>query len=80
MRSLHIFIFLLSVATAFAQPPNDDCLDAISIPSTDNYCSDLSEFSNVGATPDPVTPEAVNQCVSVNFDNGAKSSTLHRQL
>ncbi len=53
-----------------AQPSNDDCLDAINISSVDNFCSDLAAFSNAGATPDPTSNDAINQCVSLSFDNG----------
>lgn len=70
MRSLFVFIFLLSVTAAFAQPVNDECLDAINISSTDNFCSGPMAFSNMEATADAVSAQAVAQCVNINFDNG----------
>ena len=65
-----IFFILVGSLHLFAQPSNDDCIDAISIRSTDNFCSDPMQFNNVGATADPVTQEAVDACVSINFESG----------
>jgi hypothetical protein len=60
--------WLSTVQPVMAQVANDACTSAIPIPTTDNYCSQDAEFTNVGATPDP---EALNNgCISLQFANG----------
>lgn len=51
---------------AFAQPSNDDCSSSIFIPDVTNYCSGLTEYDNINATPDPVQPDLCLQ----NYQNG----------
>ncbi len=70
MRHILTCIFIFILTGLFGQPTNDNCVSAIAIPSVDNFCSGDMAFSNAGATPDPVTQEAINQCVSINFQNG----------
>ena len=62
MRSL-IYTAFLTVCTTilYAQPMNDDCLGAILIPTTTNYCSAPMEFSNVESTPDIIMPVSEGQ-------------------
>ena len=71
MKSILIIILSLTfLVLAQGQPSNDDCLDAIFIPSVDNYCSAEMAFNNVGATPDPSNAQAAAQCIGMSFDNG----------
>ena len=65
-----LFLSISSIAWAQTPPTNDDCLSAISIPDTDNYCSADMEFNNLEASPDPSSAEALAQCSSFNFSNG----------
>ena len=53
-------IFLGVSFAAFAQPSNDECATAITLPEVELYCSDDGEFTNEGATfrPDPFGYEA----------------------
>lgn len=72
--ALFIFLAFLSINLC-AQPPNDDCLDAILIPSTNEWCSELQEFTNVDATADPeitaaLQAQIVGSCVNHSFENG----------
>jgi len=72
--SIAILALLLS-HQIWAQPANDDCLGAISIPSTEGYCSGQREFSNVGATSDIINPQSEGDkgtvsCVTIDYDNG----------
>ena len=51
IRTLTIIILnLLLTASAFSQPANDECADAINITSILEYCSGLEEFSTENAT------------------------------
>ncbi len=51
MKTIYLVFFLALSATAvFAQPVNDECLTAIHISNTDNWCSDPGAYSNVNAT------------------------------
>ena len=70
MRILSCLILLLLGTNAWAQPSNDECLDAIRIPSTNEYCSGAMAYNNIGAQPDPSTPQAVIDCVNPDFMNG----------
>jgi len=70
MRSKLVFLFSILAVTLFAQPGNDNCISAVNIPSVDNYCSTPMQFNNIGATADPATQQAVDDCVSINFNNG----------
>ncbi len=72
MRLIFFILFLSISSVIWAQipPTNDDCLSAISIQDTDNFCSSEMEFSNSEATSDPSNAAALAQCVSFNFTNG----------
>ncbi|MBT8228745.1 MAG: hypothetical protein KJO50_00700, partial [Bacteroidia bacterium] len=60
-------ILLISIGISLmAQPVNDDCIGAINIPSIDNYCSADMEFTNEGATGDPIF---MDNCF-INYTNG----------
>ena len=63
----------------WAQPINDECITAISIPFVDNYCSEAMEFTNVNASPDTPSQQAINDCVSPSFENGVWSSFRPRE-
>ena len=65
MRTFYIYIILaLNATTIFAQPANDACSGAISIPVTNGTCTSIA-YTNVGATSvgDPATPPVGHQIV-----------------
>ncbi len=66
MRQIYIFLFLCITTIGFAQPANDNCNGAYFLPNIDNYCSDPGEFTNIGATADPPSPDL---CL-LNYSNG----------
>ena len=45
------FILFISVFTAFAQPANDECANAIEITDAREYCSGNGQYSNINASP-----------------------------
>ncbi len=45
-----ILFILLPFVSLFAQPSNDGCLNSIPLINTTNWCSNVGEFSNIGAT------------------------------
>lgn len=64
-------ICLISLASVlWAQPINDNCLNAISLISTDEYCSANGEYTNEGATADPSDAQAIALCVNPDFQAG----------
>jgi len=66
MRYLITIILLFVACILSSQALNDDCENAINIPSVDNYCSDNEEYSNLEANPDP---PFTNNCF-INNSNG----------
>ena len=66
MRIYLILILLFVGLDASAQILNDDCQFATFIQDIDGYCSEPAEFTNLGASPDPVV---TNSCF-LNFTNG----------
>ena len=50
---LVILIWCGCAVAAWAQPANDECINAISLGDITTYCSSPAEFSNVGATTSP---------------------------
>ncbi len=66
------FIFLLISFTIMglslhAQPVNDECITAIHLPNSDNWCSDPGQYSNVNATP-YAGPPPLGNCF-LSFEN-----------
>lgn len=59
-------IIMLSPVFLFAQPSNDECVDAIFIPEVEAWCSEVAEFNNYDAT---ISPEASPTCFPNNQDN-----------
>lgn len=56
-RCLFVLIFCwLTLSITQAQPSNDDCHDAISLPFSSNWCSSVGAYTNVGATPSNFGP------------------------
>ena len=55
---LTVFSIILTFTSYLAsgQVLNDECRFAIPLPSADNYCSDDAQFTNKGATADPIFP------------------------
>lgn len=50
MRITLLSFSLLFTATLFAQAPNDECANALSLPAQMDYCSVVGEFNNTAAT------------------------------
>lgn len=52
---IKIFTLLFFVGLSFCAQAqgNDECIDAIRIQGVENYCSEIGEFSNTGATQSP---------------------------
>jgi len=51
MRFVYLsLLFLLVGNSLWAQPANDNCINAIELTEIENWCSDVAQFSNVGAT------------------------------
>ncbi len=46
-----ILFLLISVCIVYAQPANDDCINAIEITDAREYCSGNAQYSNINATP-----------------------------
>lgn len=46
-----LFSLFFYNATIQAQPANNDCFNAITLPISSNWCSAVAQFTNVGATP-----------------------------
>jgi gliding motility-associated-like protein len=55
MRLHYTFLFfaLFLSAVGFAQPANDECINATPLTDVSNWCSAIAEFSNIGATESP---------------------------
>ena len=68
MQTIRTSLFLLFLPVfLWAQPSNDECIDAIEISTLDNWCSAISEFSNIDANQ---SPEATDGgCVPNTQDN-----------
>ena len=67
MQRLYVFAatFILLAGQLFAQPANDECIDAIPLSNVTNWCSAADEFTSINAT---VSPEANPQCFPNNSD------------
>ena len=67
MRQLYLFLGILLLAnyTAWAQPANDECIDAIPITELDNWCSVQEAYTTVGAT---VSPQDLPACFPTTQD------------
>lgn len=50
MRTIFTLLFTSFVALLIAQPANDECANAINIPSIEGYCSGATEFTTTDAT------------------------------
>ena len=70
-------VMVSAVQTSYSQAtlPNDECRFATFIPDVDGYCSTPGEFTNVGATPDPV---ATDLCF-LDYSNGVWFSFVPRE-
>ena len=71
-----LLICLFFSVTSFSQVSNDDCEFAMFLPSTESYCSNDAEFTNLGATADPVFPHS---CISPKFANGVWFAFVAKQ-
>ena len=72
---LALFTSIIFCTQLWAQPMNDDCLNAIVIPTTSEFCSGPMEFNNIGANPDLINPPsagqmAIDQCIGIDYSNG----------
>lgn len=54
-----VILFFLGGTTAFAQPANDNCNNPIILSELTSWCSDVGQFTSVGAT---ASPEASPTC------------------
>lgn len=69
MRKNYILLLILILCLpviSFAQPANDECIDAIVIPDVNAWCSAVAEFNNYDAT---ISPEPSPGCFPNNQDN-----------
>lgn len=70
MKKITVIIFILFCNTVWAQPPNDDCAQALVIQNVSNYCSADKEFSTEKAIGNDVwfqfTARAFDANVSVS--------------
>ena len=82
MRGILLLFLLLIIATIVgAQPANDNCTAAISIDDLINDCSNISAFSNVGATPSADQPACFGQFQNdVWFTFRSTGSNLNAQV
>lgn len=63
MRTHYLLFFFSFFATAlFAQPVNDECLTAIHLDSTDQWCSNAGAYTTVNATPYSGTIPITGNC------------------
>lgn len=51
-----VLLFSLGGTALFAQPANDECIDAIQLNDVTSWCSSVAAFSNVDATPSASNP------------------------
>lgn len=72
-------LFFAGIASVWAQPQNDNCLFAIPLPTSDQYCSDPAQYTNVGATADPEFIQGTNSCISLKWSNGVWFSFVPKQ-
>ncbi|MCH2043072.1 MAG: gliding motility-associated C-terminal domain-containing protein [Saprospiraceae bacterium] len=54
--SFSVLLLLLSNNYLWAQPSNNDCYFPIQIPAASNWCSNVAEYTNIGATPSGYGP------------------------
>jgi len=65
MKLFFTVLCLLVLQVITAQPTNDQCISAIHIPSTEDFCSDIAQYTNVNAS---ATPGLTNTCLT-NFSS-----------
>ena len=72
-KSLALFfgLILLASQSLYAQPANDDCIDAIALTNLDDFCSGNGAYTTVNATlnnsPDPFCFPGINSDVWFEF-------------
>ncbi len=67
MKKYFLFLVCLYPLLAYAQPANDDCLQAIPITSLTSWCSGTGQYSNLVATPSGFS-SSLGPC-NPNWDN-----------
>lgn len=50
MRFLYLSLFILFAGALFAQPANNNCINATVLTEVENWCSGVAALSNIGAT------------------------------
>ncbi|MES2545982.1 MAG: PKD domain-containing protein, partial [Bacteroidota bacterium] len=50
MKKIYTLLLVLSSLCVFAQPANDNCVNAIDLPNLDSFCSNNAQYTNVAAT------------------------------
>ncbi len=76
-----VFLLLLLSSPVWAQVANDECINATSLGSITNYCSNPGQFTNVGATgsalPVPFCfPDTLTQDVWFSFTATATNASI----
>jgi len=82
IRKVGLFFILLMtvlVDPITAQVLNDDCQFATPLLSSDNYCSQDGEFTNVGAKADQEFTMGTAACISLKWANGVWFSFVPKQ-
>lgn len=79
IRTILSTFFLASGCMVYGQILNDNCLFATPLPSSDNYCSPIGAFTNIGAKPDLEFPSGTAACVSLKWSNGVWFSFVPKQ-
>lgn len=55
-RLIFLVVSICSSALLFAQPSNDDCQNALTLPISTNWCSAVGAYTNANATPSSYPP------------------------
>ena len=75
MKHYITILLFLTGTSIYSQVLNDDCQFATFIPDIEGYCSEPSEFSNVGAQPDPT----FSDICFLNYENGVWFSFVPKE-
>ena len=82
-RITFVVLFFLSTKVLFAQPSNDECFSPIVLTELTNWCSEVGQFTTVGATASPeVSPACfpLTESHDVWFAFQAQANTVNINL